>query len=110
VERGRGIHPEDGTVLRVDPYNITFLFKRLGGSEDRPSTRVRAAAAAGKARLITAPAPADTTTTVLRMLDDYSRRECPRSAKFLDFFVGTEDLTVFETTTFGRPARTSSRS
>jgi len=89
---------KDGTVLRVDPYNITFLFKRLGGSwkivrqheSALPPQPVKPAS-------LPAPAPADTTTTVLRMLDDYFAAVNARDpAKFLDFFVGTEDLTVFE--------------
>ena len=88
---------KDGTVLRVDPYTIAFLFKRLNGSW-KIVHQHESALPPQPVKSATVPAPAATSTTeILRMLDEYFAAVNARDpVKFLGFFVDTEDLTVFE--------------
>ena len=89
---------KDGTLLTRGNFTFSSLWKHVGGAwkivfcheSSLPAETVKAAVAP-------ANAPAGTTAAVLRMLDEYFAAVNARDpAKFLGFFVGTEDLTVFE--------------
>jgi uncharacterized protein (TIGR02246 family) len=89
---------KDGAVSRGDPWTARYLLRRIGGTwkmvggqESSPPAQPVPPAAAP------ASAPADTTASVLQMLDDYfAAVNAHDPARFLTFFAPNEDVTVFE--------------
>jgi uncharacterized protein (TIGR02246 family) len=89
---------KDGAVTRGDPWTARYLLRRIGGNwkmvgGQESSSPAQPVTPAGSP----ATASADTTTSVLRMLDDYfAVVNAHDPARFLTFFAPNEDVTVFE--------------
>jgi uncharacterized protein (TIGR02246 family) len=83
---------KDGTIVKSEAYAATFVFKRIGRD-----WKIIYDHESGLPPAPVLPVAADTSTEVLGMMDEYfAAVNALDPARFLEFFVNTEDLTVFE--------------